>query len=124
MEVNFFGTFELIKGLLPLLEKNNGRIINITIPTGPNPRWNPSAYKTSKAAQNTLMNTFAIDFEKENKSLEIFSIHPGPTTTDLNGNMSSPGFHTKEEVGKKIKDIIIDDKKHQGEFIEIYPELK
>lgn len=124
MQVNFFGTFQLTQGSLPILAENNGRIVNITIPTGPNPFWNPFAYKATKAAQNVMMQALAIDFEKEKKNLEIFSIHPGPTTTDLNGNMTAEGFHTPDDVAKKITDIILDGNSHQGEFLEIYGELK
>ncbi|MBU5361078.1 SDR family NAD(P)-dependent oxidoreductase [Enterococcus raffinosus] len=124
MQVNFFGTFQLTQGLLPILEKNNGRIVNITIPTAPNPFWNPFAYKSTKAAQNVMMQAFAIDFEKEKKNLEIFSIHPGPTTTDLNGNITAEGFHTPDDVAEKTVAILLDGQSHQGEFLEIYEELK
>ena len=124
MQVNFFGTFQLTQGLLPILEKNNGRIVNITIPTKANPFWNPFAYKSTKAAQNVMMQALAIDFEKEHKNLEIFSIHPGPTTTDLNGNITAEGFHTPDDVAEKISDILLDGNSHQGEFLEIYGELK
>lgn len=124
MQVNFFGTFQLTQGLLPILEKNNGRIVNITIPTEANPFWNPFAYKSTKAAQNVMMQALAIDFEKEHKNLEIFSIHPGPTTTDLNGNIIAEGFHTPDDVAEKISDILLDGNSHQGEFLEIYGELK
>ena len=48
-------------------------------------------------------------------------MHPGPTTTDLNGNMSLPGFHMPDDVGGKIVDLLYDGQRHQGEFIEIYP---
>ncbi|BBM19423.1 carbonyl reductase [Enterococcus avium] len=124
MQVNFFGTFQLTQGLLPILEKNNGRIVNITIPTEANPFWNPFAYKSTKAAQNVMMQALAIDFEKDHKKLEIFSIHPGPTTTDLNGNITAEGFHTPDDVAEKISDILLDGNSHQGEFLEIYGELK
>ena len=56
--------------------------------------------------------------------LEIFSVHPGPTTTDLNGNMSLPGFHDIETVGQKFAELINDGQNHQGEFIELYPIVK
>lgn len=124
MQVNFFGTFELTQLLLPLLESNNGRIVNITIPTIANPNWNPLAYKASKAAQNVMKDSLAIDFETHHRSLEIFSVHPGPTTTDLNGNMAVDGFESAEKVGSEIVDVILDGKAHQGEFIELHEELK
>lgn len=123
MQVNFFGTTQLTQGLLPQLAKNNGRIINVTIPTAPNPHWNPLAYKASKAAQNVMMQTLALDLQKQHSPVEIFSIHPGPTTTDLNGNTKLPGFHSPANVAKQMGKIIDDGQSHQGQFIEIYPEL-
>ena len=124
IDVNFIGTFKLTQLLMPLLEKNNGRIVNITVPSEISPYWHPLAYVASKAAQNAMMGVLAMEFQQNNTSLEIFSVHPGPTTTDLNGNMALPGFHDIETVGQKIAELINDEKKHQGEFIELYPIVK
>ena len=119
LDVNFIGTFALTKALLPLLAKNGGRIANITVPSDISPYWHPLAYVASKAAQNAMMGVMAIE-----NVVEIFSVHPGPTTTDLNGNMSLPGFHDIETVGQKTAELINDGKNHQGEFIELYPIVK
>ena len=124
LDVNFIGTFALTKALLPLLEQNNGRIVNITVPSEISPYWHPLAYVTSKAAQNAMMGVMATEFVQGSKPLEIFSVHPGPTTTDLNGNMALPGFHDIETVGKKTAELINDGQNHQGEFIELYPIVK
>ena len=124
LQVNFVGTFLLTKAMMPLLEKNNGRIVNITVPSEISPYWHPLAYVTSKAAQNAMMGVMAIECQQKDKNLEIFSVHPGPTTTDLNCNMSLPGFHDIDTVGKKTAELINDGKKHQGEFIELYPIVK
>ncbi len=124
VQVNYIGTFALTKGLVPLIAGNKGRIVNVTVPTSVNPYWNPLAYKASKAGQNVMTETMAFDFDKNNIPVEIYCVHPGPTTTDLNGNMTGEGFHTSDLVGKKIVDIINDGKRHQGEFIEIYPIVK
>lgn len=124
MEVNFFGTFQLTQALLPVLEANKGQIMNVTIPTEANPLWNPLAYKASKAAQNVMMESLAIDLNKAGKSVSIFSIHPGPTTTDLNGNAKMPGFHSPAKVAEKMVAVLNDGHKHNGEFIEVYRELK
>ena len=124
LDVNFIGTFALTKALLPLLEKNKGRIINITVPSEVSPYWHPLAYVASKAAQNAMMGVMATEFQQSNTPVEIFSVHPGPTTTDLNGNMSLPGFHDIETVGQKTAELINDGKNHQGEFIELYPIVK
>lgn len=121
LDVNFTGTFVFTKALMPLLTQNNGRIINVTVPSEISPYWHPLAYVASKAAQNAMMGVMAIECEQSNRPLEIFSVHPGPTTTDLNGNMSLPGFHDIETIGIKMTELINDGQRHQGEFIELYP---
>ena len=124
LDVNFIGTFAFTKALIPLLTKNEGRIANVTVPSEISPYWHPLAYVTSKAAQNAMMGVMAIEFQQSNTPLEIFSVHPGPTTTDLNGNMALPGFHDIETVGQKFAELINDGQNHQGEFIELYPIVK
>lgn len=123
-DVNFVGTFALTKLLMPLLAKNHGRIVNVTVPSEISPYWHPLAYVTSKAAQNAMMGVMSIEFQQHNTPLEIFSVHPGPTTTDLNGNMSLPGFHDIDTVGEKMAELINDGQSHQGEFVELYPIVK
>jgi len=124
LNVNFIGTFALTKALMPLLAKNQGRIVNVTVPSEISPYWHPLAYVASKAAQNAMMGVMAIELQQSNTPLEVFSVHPGPTTTDLNGNMSLPGFHDIETVGQKMAELINDGQNHQGEFIELYPIVK
>ena len=124
LDVNFIGTFALTKALIPLLAKNEGRIANVTVPSEISPYWHPLAYVASKAAQNAMMGVMAIEFQQSNTPLEVFSVHPGPTTTDLNGNMTLPGFHDIETVGQKFAELINDGQNHQGEFIELYPIVK
>ena len=124
LDVNFVGTFALTKALIPLIAKNRGRIANVTVPSEISPYWHPLAYVASKAAQNAMMGVMAIEFQQSSTPVEIFSVHPGPTTTDLNGNMSLPGFHDIETVGKKFAELINDGQSHQGEFIELYPIVK
>jgi NAD(P)-dependent dehydrogenase (short-subunit alcohol dehydrogenase family) len=124
LDVNFIGTFALTKALLPLLTKNQGRIVNVTVPSEISPYWHPLAYVASKAAQNAMMGVMATEFQQNNTPVEVFSVHPGPTTTDLNGNMALPGFHDIETVGEKMAELINDGRSHQGEFIELYPIVK
>jgi len=124
IDVNFIGTFMLTKLLLPVLEKNRGRIVNVTVPSEISPYWHPLAYVASKAAQNAMMGVMAMEFQQKGTPVEVFSVHPGPTTTDLNGNMSLPGFHDIDTVGGKMAALINDGLCHQGEFIELYPIVK
>ena len=124
LDVNFVGTFALTKALIPLIAKNQGRIANVTVPSEISPYWHPLAYVASKAAQNAMMGVMAIEFQQAGTPVETFSVHPGPTTTDLNGNMALPGFHDIETVGQKFSELINDGQNHQGEFIELYPIVK
>lgn len=124
LDVNFIGTFAFTKAMMPLLTKNEGRIVNVTVPSEISPYWHPLAYVASKAAQNAMTGVMAIEFQQSNTPMEIFSVHPGPTTTDLNGNMALPGFHDIETVGEKMAELINDGKNHQGEFVELYPIVK
>ena len=121
LDVNFVGTFALTKALIPLLSQNGGRIANVTVPSDISPYWHPLAYVASKAAQNAMMGVMAIEFQQGGTPVEIFSVHPGPTTTDLNGNMALPGFHDIDTVGQKFAELINDGRNHQGAFIELYP---
>ena len=112
------------EALTPLLAKNSGRIVNVTVPSDISPYWHPLAYVTSKAAQNAMMGVMAIEFQQSGTPVETFSVHPGPTTTDLNGNMALPGFHDIETVGQEFAALVNDGQSHQGEFIELYPIVK
>lgn len=121
VQVNYIGTFCLTKALLPLLTKNKGRIVNITVPTEVSPYWHPMAYVASKAAQNVMTSIMAMEFEKKQIPVEIFDIHPGATCTDLNNHYSGPGSHQPDVIGEKVAAIINDNQRHQGEFLELYP---
>lgn len=122
--VNYYGTLAITQALLPILKENKGRIANITVPSEVSEYWHPLAYVASKAAQNAMMGVMAMDFKQKNIPLGIFSVHPGPTTTDLNGNMALPGFHDIDTVGEKFAFLINDGQSHNGEFIELYPIVK
>uniref|UniRef100_A0A8B9MVT2 Hydroxysteroid 11-beta dehydrogenase 2 n=1 Tax=Accipiter nisus TaxID=211598 RepID=A0A8B9MVT2_9AVES len=60
MEVNFFGSLELTKGLLPLLRSTGGRIVTVSSPAGEQPAF---AYGASKAALSLLMDTFRSELQ-------------------------------------------------------------
>ncbi|KAG6941010.1 hydroxysteroid 11-beta dehydrogenase 2 [Chelydra serpentina] len=63
MDVNFFGTLELTKALLPLLRSSRGRIVTVSSPAGDMPYPCLAAYGTSKAALTLLMDTFRSELE-------------------------------------------------------------
>lgn len=121
VQVNYVGTFLLTSKLIPLLANNQGRIVNITVPSEVSPYWHPMAYVASKAAQNAMTGIMALDFKTRKVPVEIFDIHPGATTTDLNNHYTGPGAHSVDVVADKIEQVIDDGESHQGEFIELYP---
>ncbi|KFW76236.1 Corticosteroid 11-beta-dehydrogenase isozyme 2, partial [Phalacrocorax carbo] len=69
MEVNFFGSLELTKGLLPLLRSAGGRIVTrahlliLSLLQGDLPFPCLAAYGTSKAALSLLMDTFRSELQ-------------------------------------------------------------
>ena len=116
MEVNFFGTHELIKSLLPKLSEE-AKIINVTIPVSGNHYWQPLAYKTSKAAQNVMTMIFGVEFAKTGSKRQVFGVMPGATATDLNGE--TEGAHggkvkSARDAGKLIAGLALDSKNFNG----------
>jgi len=119
MEVNFFGTHELIKSLLPHLTED-AKIVNVTVPVSGNPYWQPLAYKTSKAAQNVMTMIFGVELAKAGGQRQIFGVMPGAIATDLNGE--TEGGHggqvkSTRYAGKLIAGFILDGKNHNGRLI-------
>lgn len=118
-EVNFFGTFELIRGLLPLIKENDGIILNVTmemaslaiLSQGVLP--NSFAYNTSKTANNAMM--VGIARELKDTKAQIFAVTPGPTSTDLNDHY--PLGKSPAEGAKIIVDYATDGKWHHGEML-------
>jgi len=119
MEVNFFGTHELIKSLMSNLTED-AKIINVTIPVSANPYWQPLAYKTSKAAQNVMTMVFGVEFAKTGSKRQIFGVMPGATATDLNGEtVGGQGGKVKSasDAGKLIAGFALDGKNYNGRML-------
>lgn len=118
-EVNFFGTFELTRGLLPLIKQNEGIILNVTmemaslsiLSQGVLP--NSFSYNTSKTANNAMMVGFARELKGTNA--QIYAVTPGPTSTDLNDHY--PLGKSPAEGANIIVDYATDGKWHHGEML-------
>jgi short-subunit dehydrogenase len=118
-EVNFFGTFELTRGLLPLIKENEGIILNVTmemaslsiLSQGILP--NSFSYNTSKTANNAMLVGFARELKGTNA--QIYAVTPGPTSTDLNDHYALG--KTPAEGAKIIVDYATDGKWHHGEML-------
>ncbi|XP_038224354.1 corticosteroid 11-beta-dehydrogenase isozyme 2 isoform X1 [Dermochelys coriacea] len=93
MDVNFFGTLELTKALLPLLRSSRGRIVTVSSPAGDMPYPCLAAYGASKAALTLLMDTFRSELEPWGVKVSV--ILPGYFKT---GTSCDPAYwHEKKE---------------------------
>ncbi|XP_054054395.1 11-beta-hydroxysteroid dehydrogenase type 2 isoform X2 [Rissa tridactyla] len=90
MEVNFFGSLELTKGLLPLLRTAGGRIVTVSSPAGDLPFPCLAAYGASKAALSLLMDTFRSELQPW--GVKVSLILPGYYKTEAAaGGQPAPG---------------------------------
>ncbi|XP_010209300.1 PREDICTED: corticosteroid 11-beta-dehydrogenase isozyme 2 [Tinamus guttatus] len=87
MEVNFFGSLELTKVLLPLLRSAGGRIVTVSSPAGDLPFPCLAAYGASKAALSLLMDTFRSELQPW--GIKVSLILPGYYRT---GTTCDPAF--------------------------------
>jgi NAD(P)-dependent dehydrogenase (short-subunit alcohol dehydrogenase family) len=82
IEVNVRSTFLCMHEVLPtMIERQHGRIINISSAAGNQPRPYNTAYSSAKAAVTRLTESTAIAAKQHGVS--IFAIHPGSVRTDL-----------------------------------------
>ena len=94
-EINVFGTFQVIREILPLMiENRSGKIINFS-GGGDGPLPNFSAYNSSKVAIVRLTETIAV--EVRNFGIDINCIAPGPVNTSFLEEALKAG---EEKVGK------------------------
>ena len=117
--VDFIGAFELTKKLLPLIEKNSGRIVNITMPTNATELFHPLAYQAAKAPMNIMIDNFGFEFAQKKMKAEIFGIMPGVVSTDLNDHIQGEWVKTPEQSAKQIVKIIIDKQNFNGKIIDV-----
>ncbi|MCI0388207.1 MAG: SDR family NAD(P)-dependent oxidoreductase [Acidobacteria bacterium] len=107
-DTNFFGTFAVLKAMLPLLKKSeSGRIVNMSSGLGSlaqtsDPHFefraaNLLAYNSSKTALNAMTVQFAN--ELSGTPIKINSADPGYVATDMNNH---GGYRTVEQGAKVV----------------------
>ncbi|MBX5319890.1 MULTISPECIES: SDR family NAD(P)-dependent oxidoreductase [Staphylococcus] len=116
-EVNFFGNFQMIKAFTPILARNKGRIVNLTIPLKPSSFFEPFSYIATKSPLNSMIKLFARQFKKDNIPLEIFGIMPGGVTTDLNNHQKGLLMRTVKEASQSIVKVVTDNRNHNGKIL-------
>ncbi len=84
-EANFFGYFDLINQVLPVMMKQgHGRIINCSSVLGLTALKGRGAYNATKFAMEGLTDTLRL--ELRDQPVEIILVEPGPITTDIRKN--------------------------------------
>lgn len=122
-ETNYFGTIAVTQALLPLVKKSaSGRIVNVSsglgsITLNADPEWAYAAvkltgYNASKAALN--MFTVLLAAEVKEAGIQVSTVDPGYTATDLNGNS---GHQTIEEgAAETVRIALLPDGGPTGQF--------
>jgi len=115
--VDFIGPYELTKGLLPVLIKNAGKIVNVSVPIEPNAWWHPLAYQAAKAPLNVMTKDFGLEFTQQELPVEIMAVMPGAVSTDLNNHIQGDFVKTSDEAGELIAGFATDGENHNGQVI-------
>lgn len=89
IEVNYFGTLNMVQSFSPLIEKNGGGIIaNISSIAGLAPMAAIGGYSAAKAALHSA--TQAMRIELKAKNITVHGIYPGPVDTDMSREFDIP----------------------------------
>lgn len=80
-DTNVLGTLRVTKALLPLLEQNNGHIINMSSIAGIAPYAGGAGYNAAKFGVSAINKVMRIEFQ--DRPLRITEINPGRVHTDF-----------------------------------------
>ncbi len=95
--VNLFGTFHCLKAVLPgMIERRQGKIINLSGGGATAPRPNFSAYAASKAAVVRLTETLAEELQAYN--IQVNAIAPGAINTRMLDEVLAAGDAAGDEL--------------------------
>ena len=102
-EVNTFAPLALITAVLPqMIQKRNGRIVNIVSCAGRVPIPTVGVYGGSKSALAVMTNTMRLELEP--KGIDIINVYPGTVDTAFEENAlreeDHPGLCPRERCGE------------------------
>ena len=111
LTVNFLASQALLANFDPLLKRADaGRVIGLTSSVGASPRAYWSAYASTKAAFDNLLESYAQEVEKISK-VRVAVLDPGATRTEMRAK-AYPGEDPKtvkapEEVAKRLVELLV-----------------
>ncbi len=120
MDVNYFGTLNVIRRFTPIIEANGGgAVINILSISALASVPGIGGYSASKAASQSL--TQSIRYLLQDKSITVHGVFPGPIDTDMTRDMDVRKA-TSDDVAQAIveqveqgeEDIFPDEMSRQG----------
>jgi NAD(P)-dependent dehydrogenase (short-subunit alcohol dehydrogenase family) len=107
MEVNYFGTLNVVRAFEPVLEKAGaGAIANVISIIGLAAMAGVGGYCASKAALHSA--TQAMRAELKAKNISVYGIFPGPIDTDMSRNFDTPKTSARETAENIVKAIAAD----------------
>jgi NAD(P)-dependent dehydrogenase (short-subunit alcohol dehydrogenase family) len=107
MEVNYFGTLNMIRAFVPVLEKQKGSAIaNVLSIVSLASMVGIGGYSASKAALYSA--TQAMRAELKGKAITVHAIFPGPIDTDMAKGFDMPKTSAQETAENIINGIIAD----------------
>ena len=114
MNVNYYGTINMMRAFAPILEKNKPAIIiNIASIVAYSPLPSIAGYSASKAALFSATQSVRIELAK--KGVTVHAINPGAIDTDMNKG-SNWDMPAPDVVAKTILDMV------ENEELDIVPE--
>lgn len=102
--VNFFGAFNLIRAVLPIMRKqNSGLIINISSLASLYPLPFQGFYSASKTALDALTEALAMELESISANIKVVSILPADYRTNFTKNRQKIKFWESSVYLKKAE---------------------
>lgn len=104
MQVNYFGTLNMIRAFEPVIEKNGpGSIVNLSSVVGLASMSQAAGYSASKAA--VFSASQALRAELKSKNISVHTVFPGPIDTDMARDFNFPKTSSEVAAENIIKGI-------------------
>ena len=114
MDINYYGTLNMMKAFAPILERNGpSRIVNIVSIVAYSPLPSIAGYSASKAALYSA--TLSVRTELAKKRVTVHAVNPGAIDTDMN-----KGSEWEMPAPDEIATILLD--RVEAEELDIIPD--